>query len=244
LAGPPSDPTWIGKSRQRHDLRAQKVCYGDMIRGEDESVLREHEDEVSALFRQGARKLNASHLASTVNNTAALPSTSNCRPRTSQCQPSAASLVTPITSQASALDWFSRVSLKQASLSTSCNSQHRPGLLSLASSRAPPSLLPASHHTPIFQEMPAQISSAAVLYADLLHPHFPPSITQHTSLYNLLDIQPISLRSLPPPEWYLDTPLRMNNPCTCINHWLLPLCWSPLLRQSGEHPFCSWCFEV
>jgi hypothetical protein len=190
----------LGKADKDRISEAQQTCYDAMKQREVESVLKGHEDEVSALFRLGARKLNASHLASTVDNTAVSPSIPDCKPSTSQCQPSAACLETPNTSQASALDWFSRVCSKQASLSSYCHSPYRPGLLSLASSREPPSLLPASHHTPIFQEMPAQISSAAVLYADLLHPHFRPSITQHTSLYNLLDIQPISLRSLPPPD--------------------------------------------
>jgi hypothetical protein len=127
----------------------------------------------------------------------AYPIANQVHPNASQAPP----VLRPQT-QVKRVRWIGSQECVQSgvSLSPYCHSPYRPGLLSLGSSREPPSLLPASHHTPIFQEMPARISSAAVLYADLLHPHFPPSITQHSSLYNLLDIQPISLRSLPPPD--------------------------------------------
>ena len=190
----------LAKGDTEKILQAQQVCYNDMKQRQVESVLKGHEDEVAALFRLGARKLNASHLVSSVNDTAVSPSIPDGRPSTSQRQPTAASIVTPITSQAGTLDWFSRVCSERASLSPYCHSPYRSGSLSLASSREPPSQLPASHYTPIFQDMPAQMSCAAVPYADLLHRHFPPSIIQHTSLYSLLNIQPISLGSLPPPD--------------------------------------------
>lgn len=99
----------LGKADRDKIMQAQQVCYDDMKQSEVELVLKGHEDEVSALFRLGARKLNASHLASTVDDIPVSPSIPYCRPSTSQRQPSVASLVTPITSQTGALGWFSRV---------------------------------------------------------------------------------------------------------------------------------------
>jgi hypothetical protein len=86
----------LGKADTDKILQAQQVCYDDMKQSESGSVLKGHKDEVAALFRLGARKLNASHLALTVNDIAVSPSIPNCRPSTSQRQPSAAPHVTPI----------------------------------------------------------------------------------------------------------------------------------------------------
>jgi hypothetical protein len=146
------------------------------------------------LFRLGARKLNASYLASTVDDTGILPSIPNCRTITSQRQPSAASLVTQITSQADALVRFSKVCSEQHSLSTCCNPHHRRGLFSLAFSSQPPSLLRPPYYTPTLQGNPDQACPVGALFSDLLHPQFPPSISQHTPLYDLLNPRPISLR--------------------------------------------------